>query len=226
MIAAAGAALLLPRIAAAATPADLRSDIAILREALKLHPGLHRYATPAQVAARIDALEPAFVAAPTLEARYLLLSRFLATIRCGHSYCNFFNQTRPVAQALFDRPTRLPFRFRWIGGRMIVVGDPEQLGLPPGTEVTDVNGVAPSAMLSRLLPYARADGGNDGKRVALMEMTGGDTIEYFDVFHGLTYGAPAGGAHRLTVRPPADPRMPPFMPRLSRPIASSTHRSA
>lgn len=202
LIAAAGAALLLPRQTFAASPADLRGDIAILREALKLHPGLYRYATPAQVAARIDALERAFVAAPSLEACYLLLSRFLATIRCGHSYCNFFNQTKPVAQALFDRPTRLPFRFRWMGSRMIVVGDPEALGLPPGTEIVDVNGVRPREMLARLLPYARADGGNDGKRVALMEMTGGDTIEYFDVFHGLIYGAPTGGAHRLTIRAP------------------------
>ena len=87
MITATGAALLLPT-AARATAADLRGDIAILREALTMHPGLYRYATPRMIAARIDALEPAFIAAPTLEARYLLLSRFQATIRCGHSYCN------------------------------------------------------------------------------------------------------------------------------------------
>ena len=76
------------------TTADLTSDIAILREALMLHPGLYRYNTPAGMAARIDALEREFTSAPDLTTRYLSLSRFLATIRCGHSYCNFFNQKK------------------------------------------------------------------------------------------------------------------------------------
>lgn len=109
--------------ATAPTRGDLRGDIAILRLALGLHPGLYRYAAPGVVEARIDRLEAAYVAAPGLAARYLALSRFLATIRCGHSYCNFFNQRKAVASALFDRPTRLPFRFAWIGSRMIVTDD-------------------------------------------------------------------------------------------------------
>lgn len=45
------------RAADAPTPADLKGDIAILREALSLHPGLHRYSTPAQISARIDLLQ-------------------------------------------------------------------------------------------------------------------------------------------------------------------------
>ena len=84
--------------------ADLRDDIALLRKALRLHPGLYRYNTPADVEARMAALEPAFAGAPDQAARYLLLSRFLATIRCGHTYANFFNQSRAVASGLFDRP--------------------------------------------------------------------------------------------------------------------------
>lgn len=188
---------------AAETPAaaDLRDDVAILREALALHPGLYRYNTPAQIAARLTQFEAAFVAAPRLETRYLLLSRFLATIRCGHSYCNFFNQKQAVAAALFDRPTRLPFHFRWVGGAMVVT-DHGGEQLPRGSEVLSVEGVAPPAMLARLLPYARADGHNDAKRVSLLEVRGDDRIEYFDVFHGLIFGAPAGGEHRIVARRP------------------------
>lgn len=198
------AAAALPTFAHAAdpTPADLTGDIAILCEALKLHPGLHRYTTPATMQARIAALEPAFVAAPTTADRYLILSRFLATVRCGHSYCNFFNQRKAIATDLFDRPTRLPFRFRWVDGRMVVIGDPARLGLAPGTEVTAVNGIAAPTILARLMPYARADGGNDAKRVSLLEMRGDDSVEFFDVFHGLVYGAPTGGEHRLDLRLP------------------------
>lgn len=202
-IATLGAWALLPAATAlAATPADLGGDIHILREALKLHPGLHRYSSPAQVEKRLLRLERAFASAPSLDRRYLLLSRFMATIRCGHSYCNFFNQKDPVADALFDRATRLPFHFEWIGGRMIVIRDPSGLGVAPGTEILSINGVAAASMLATLLPYARADGHNDGKRVSLLGVSGTERIEYFDVFHGLVFGAPAGAEHRLVVRPP------------------------
>ena len=204
MIAALGATALIPTLARAATsPADLRGDIAILREALTLHPGLYRYASPAEVEARIAALETAFAATATLDEQYLVLSRFLATIRCGHSYANFFNQRKAVTSALFDRPTRLPFSFRWIDGRMIVTRDASGTGaLLPGSEVRTINVVAARDLLARLMPYARADGHNDAKRVSLLEVHGDDSIEYFDVFHGLLFGAPRDGAHRLDIRTP------------------------
>lgn len=199
-----GATALLPTtLHAEPTRGELAGDIDILRDALALHPGLHRYATPAQVAGRIAALRAAFAESGSQEARYLLLSRFLATIRCGHSYANFFNQKRAVAAALFDRPTRLPFRFAWRGGKMVVTADHSGTGqLPRGTIVQRVNGVPARDMLRRLLPYARADGHNDAKRVALLEVGGADSIEYFDVFHGLLFGAPAGGVYVLDVHRP------------------------
>lgn len=181
------------------TTPDLKGDIAILRQALALHPGLYRYAGPATVDARIDALERAFVAAPDLAARYLALSRFLATIRCGHSYANFYNQRAPVAAALFDRPTRLPFRFAWMRGEMVVLG--EDGGLRRGTIVEAIDGVPAPRLLATLLPYTRADGHNHAKRIDLLGVRGGDRIEYFDVFHGLVFGAPTGG-HRLALRLP------------------------
>jgi hypothetical protein len=49
---------------AAPTPNDLAGDIAILREALTLHPGLHRYNSPAAMSARIDRLAADFPKAP------------------------------------------------------------------------------------------------------------------------------------------------------------------
>jgi hypothetical protein len=180
---------------------DLRADVAILRTALTLHPGLYRYNSPTQIHARLARFERAFVAAPGLEARYLLLSRFLATIRCGHSYCNFYNQKKAVAAALFDRPTRLPFHFRWIDGAMVVTAH-GGADLPPGSAIIAMNGVASRAMLARLMPYARADGHNDAKRVSLLEVRGTDSIEFFDVFHGLEFGIPPEGVHRITAQLP------------------------
>jgi hypothetical protein len=193
-----------PAPAPTPTTADLAADIDIVRDALlALHPGLYRYNEPAAIDAGLKALRVEFAAAPDLAQRYLLLSRVLATLRCGHSYANFFNQSRAVQQALFDRPTRLPFHWVWMNGEMVVTS--ERLGAPElarGTVVTEVNGMASAALLQSLMPYARADGGSDGKRRALLGVRGTDRLETFDIFHGLLHGAPPGGVHRLRVRTP------------------------
>ena len=198
-------AMLAPATAFAATAptaSDLAGDIAILREALALHPGLYRYNRPAEISARIDHLASAFPAAKTVEARYLLLSRFLSTIRCGHSYANFYNQKKVVASALFDRPTRVPFHFVWIDAQMVVTADHSGTGaLPRGTRITKLNDIIPAAMRRALLPYIRADGHNDAKRASLLAVQGFDRIETFDVFQGLLF-PPAGDAHRIeAIRP-------------------------
>jgi hypothetical protein len=187
-------------------------DVAIIREILTtLHPGLYRYSSPKAIEAGLQTLEQQWGAQPDLAARYLNLSRFLATIKCGHSYANFFNQTAAVKDQLFDRKSRLPFAFKWVGNQMIVLRDQSGTGsLPRGTVIKAINDVPVNEMLARLLPCVRADGNNDGKRRALLSMTGGDEIETFDVFHGLLYGAPdsssgkpLAGFHRLQMRLPS-----------------------
>lgn len=188
--------------AAEFSSAAARGDIAILRRAYEtLHPGLHRYSTPQQTAARFDALERAWSKPQTLGDAYLSLSHFLATVRCGHTYANFYNQKRAVADTLFAGRTRLPFQFVWRDGRMIVTrnlsGDAR---LAPGAEVLTVDGREAGAILRGLVPYARADGHNDAKRRALLEVRGDDRFETFDIFHPLMFGAP-GDAFRLRVRP-------------------------
>jgi len=188
-----------------ATAPDLAGDIDLLGEVVQtLHPGLLRYNTAAQIDGGLVALKREFVAAPDLASRYLALSRFLATLQCGHSYANFFNQSRAVAAELFDGKTRLPFAFGWIGSEMVVTADHSgSRRLPRGSVVTAVNGVASADLLQTLLPYARADGNNVAKRRALLGVAGNDRIETFDVFHGLVYGAPPSGMHLLQLRLPS-----------------------
>lgn len=158
-----------------------------------------RYNTPADIARRLDDLERAYEATPSSESRYLILSRFLSALNCGHSYCNFFNQKRAEITALFDRPTRLPFYFEWLGDEMIVRQDFSGTGkLSSGTRVTSVNGLPAAQLLARLLPGSRADGHNGGKRRSLLSVQGTETIEFFDVFQGLLC-PPSGDTHRLEV---------------------------
>ena len=193
---AAGAAGLASRARASGS-----GDIAILRRAYtELHPGLLRYSTAAQTAARFDALERSFGEAADAKGRYLALSRFLATVRCGHTYANFYNQKKAVQAELFSSADRLPFPFLWLGERMIVTADPAGSGLAPGTEVLAVEGRPAREILTGLLPFARADGSNDGKRRRLMSMQAEDRFETFDVFFPLVFGS--RDRHRLTLRAP------------------------
>ncbi len=180
--------------------ADFADDLDILRRALALHPGLHRYLSPDDVEAGLAQLEQDVRSAATLAHQYLALSRFLATIRCGHTYCNFYNQSDTVALDLFDRHTRLPFRFIWLDGEMVVLsGETGAEDLVPGERIVVIDGVRPCDLLATLLPYARADGGNDGKRIAQMGMRNTARFETFDIFQGLI-APPGGDAFQVTVQ--------------------------
>jgi hypothetical protein len=181
-------------------------DIAVMRDAYEtLHPGLYRYATPAQVGRRFDALARAWSRPQTRAQAYLSLSRFLATVKCGHTYANFYNQTRAVRTELFDGLNLLPFHFTWIDGRMVVLANQSgDTRLTQGAEVLSIDGQSSTHILRTLLPYARADGGNDDKRRALLEVRGYDGYETFDVFYGLAFNP--GLTLRIRARPPGASR--------------------
>ena len=134
----------------------------------------------------------------------MLISRFrsfLATIRCGHTYANFYNQSKAVQTALFSGQNKLPFQFRWLGERMVVLRNQSSNPvIKPGTEILSVDGRPASEILTALMEYARADGHNDAKRRAILEVRGYDRFEYFDVFFGLLF-PPKDGMFRLHLRP-------------------------
>jgi C-terminal processing protease CtpA/Prc len=173
--------------------ADLRQDARLLRRAFEtLHPGLHRYATPAEISDAFAALDAEFSRDRTLAEAYLAISRLTARVRCGHTYPNFFNQRKAVAEPLFESTRRVPFFFRWLDGKMVVTrsfaADPR---LAPGAEVAAIDGVPAATILARLLPLVRADGGNDAKRVSLLEVQGRGRYEAFDVYFPLLFPSTA-----------------------------------
>jgi hypothetical protein len=109
----------------------------------------------------------------------------LASIRCGHSYANFYNQSDAIKTALFADIPRLPFLFSWIDGRMVVTASQgHEDAIAPGTVVHRINGTTTSAILAALMPFTRADGGNDGKRRDLLGCQGNEEWETFDLFFG------------------------------------------
>lgn len=194
--------------ASSVTVAALQGDLALLKRAwLALHPGLFRYQTPGDLDAGFAALSAQFARPRTLAAAYLGFSRLAARVRCGHTYLNPWNQEGASRALIAGGRTRLPFRFRWLDGRMIVVGGGvrEPL-LTPGTEVISLGGMPAGQLLAALTPFASADGHNDAKRRRLMELRGSDEWELFDIYAPLL--APnlfRGGRARLTVRSPGGP---------------------
>ncbi|HEX9951595.1 MAG TPA: S41 family peptidase, partial [Rubricoccaceae bacterium] len=168
--------------------AALRADAAVLRRAFEaLHPGLYRYATPAETGARFDALAAVLTRGATLPDAYLALARMLATIRCGHTYPNFSNQNERVTEAVVTAGRRLPLYGRWTGGALVVTRDLAGNGLPPGTEILAVDGVPADTLLAWLLPLARADGSLDATRVATLNVIGASRYESLDVYLPLLF---------------------------------------
>lgn len=203
------AAFLLALTCAAQAPApllsaaDLQADEAILREAYEqLHPGLYRYNTKAQMVAAFHALHQEFAHDQSQRDAFLAFSEFAAKVRCGHTQANPVNQSKALITSLFQTQTRVPFYFEWLHGRMVVTQDftPDH-ALPPGTEVTSLNGVDTSSILARLMTIARADGANDSKRVAQLAVNGDGNYEAFDLYYPLFYPQPTS-SYTLSIQKP------------------------
>lgn len=197
--------LLAPVQAKQPVDASWQADVDLLEQAYtQLHPGLYRYNTPAQMQANFAELRTALARQHDLPNAWLAYSLFAAKVRCGHTYPNFYNQSKAVQQALFEHDRRLPYLFRWLGGRMIVTKNQSgNEALRPGAEVLAIDDIPSGEILARLLPIARADGGNDGKRVRQLEVRGNDDYEAFDIYLPLFYPQ-IGHRLRLHVRAPGE----------------------
>ena len=162
---------------------DWREDVALLRLAWEqMHPGTYRYNTPAQITERLDGLRDVWRGPGTFRERFLALSRVTASLRCGHTYPSPYNGDARMLARLYPGRSLVPFRFLWIDGRMVVTRDDSvEQAFARGDEIVAVDGMATPEILSRLIPLARADGGNDAKRINLMEVRGDDGFETFDI---------------------------------------------
>lgn len=168
---------------------ELLEDFEILERAYReLHPGLYRYNTEVELEAHFALLRSELEPGLSTVESYLAFSRFLAKLRCGHTYANFFNQSDDVQTALFGGQDKLPFTFRVLDRRMIVTADASVDGvIARGSEVLSIDGVPVREIFESLIPYVAADGSNDGKRWDELQLTGIGGFEYFDVFFPLLY---------------------------------------
>jgi hypothetical protein len=194
-----------PLTAPAIKSADLQVDAEVLRKAFEqLHPGLYRYNSKTEMDAKFEALQRDLSHDQSQQDAYVAFSVFAAQVKCGHTYPNFFNQEKTIAAALFQGHNRVPFYFRWLDQRMVVTNDftPDRR-LPRGTEVFSINGTPVQAILDRLMIIARADGSNNAKRIAYLEVTGDSLYEAFDVYFPMFFPQKSMALH-LTARRPGE----------------------
>lgn len=180
-------------------PEALKSDVSILKDAfITLHPALYRYRSEDDISDAFDDLEKAFSEEQNLRTAYLALSRFTAEIQCGHTYANFFNQSKEVRETLFEREDKLPFTFVFIRDRMIVTNSAVGDQLKRGDEIVAINGAPVRDIQRALLEHTKGDGARSEARLYDLQVTGNGRYEAFDIYFPLLF-PPVFGRYDLTL---------------------------
>lgn len=182
---------------------QLQADIKILKEAfLKLHPGTFRYNNAKSFEVNFRKLEESFTSPKTYKEAYKEISRFTATIQCGHTYANFFNQNRLIKNIILNQEDKLPFGFTWFDKRMVIEKNAtDNTKIIAGTEILSINGFSASQIADTLMLFVKADGKNDAKRLKDLNVEGFDYYESFDVYFPLCF-PPKDGFYHLKLKFP------------------------
>ncbi len=170
----------------------------VLVNALKsLHPALTKYRSPAEMEAAFARFEGRGQAARSAAEMYLAATELAAAVRCGHTWTNVLNQSGAARAALLEPPNKLPLLLRLVDGRWLVMASANP-AVAAGDEVLAIDGVGAAQMVERLLPYLRADGRGDGKRLRQLSHDR-DDYSQLDVLWPLL-SPPQEGRYRLELR--------------------------
>ncbi|MEL7119546.1 MAG: S41 family peptidase [Bacteroidota bacterium] len=172
------------------TPDQLKEDIAILKKCMEyLHPNLYRYADKAQFEKNFAELENNLINEPDYLSVYASMLKFVSTIKCSHTIVNSWNQSQLTRMALIGQSDKVPFTFKIIGDRILIDKNASKdVMLTTGLELLSLNGVKTQDMIANLLQYTTADGSRDAKRLNLMELSGEERYEPFDIVYTAVYG--------------------------------------
>jgi hypothetical protein len=147
-------------------PADeAKRDATILVNTLRgLHPALDKYRSQAEIDASFVRFQERAGAARSAADLYLAATELAASIRCGHTWTNVLNQQGAIKQRLLEASDKLPLTMRLVEGRWLVLGSAVR-GVAAGDELLAIDGLSSTDVVAIMLPYLRADGSSDGKRL-------------------------------------------------------------
>ncbi len=131
---------------------------------MALHPALTKYRTQVEIDEAFAHFERLGKAATTSSAMYLAATELAAAIGCGHTWTNVLNQSAGSKGALLDASDKLPFTMTLVEDRWLVLASAVP-SIKAGDEILSVNSIKAHDMVKMMLPYLRADGSSDGKRL-------------------------------------------------------------
>lgn len=180
------------------TAGQARSDANILVDTLRaLHPALDKYQSAADAEASFRRFQARANAARTSTAMYLAATELAASIRCGHTWTNLLNQRDDLKNRLRDAADKLPMTMTLVEGRWLVLASAAP-GIAAGDELLAIDGQNAAQVVASMLPYLRADGSSDGKR---LRQLGNDRLG--DSMMDIVWpqlSPPVDGVYRLVVR--------------------------
>jgi hypothetical protein len=167
-----------------------RADVQLMRRALEtVHPGLHRRTSKPELDRAFSELEDSLTAPVSDVELYRRISAVLALIRCSHTKAD---QTQAIEAWRRDQPSHLPFRFRLVEGRMLVVSsDPTQTQLLRGAEVLAIDGRPVAELIAALGVYVSIDGFTEPSRLATLASDSDLMGASFDHFYPYAFGFPS-----------------------------------
>lgn len=171
------------------TSKELLKDFEVLKGVLlKYHPGLYRFQDSANIQKHFDNLQEELNHDMSISDAYLLFSKFTAKLKCGHTFCSYYNQSVTTKDLLFNKNDKVPFTFFLFDNRMFVdknVSDNE--ALEHGTEILAINNLPVATIIDTLIQYLKGDGNNNLKRLNDLNLSGLGKFEAFDIFYPLLF---------------------------------------
>jgi hypothetical protein len=180
---------------------SLQKDFKVLKAVLmNYHPGLYRFQNSLEVASNFDHLQQQFTKDLTLAETYLALSKFTASIKCGHTFCSFYNQSGSTKDSLFNKSDKVPFTFFLFDNRMFIDKNVSEIGaLVQGAEIVAINHIPVPTIVDTLLQYIKGDGSNNLKRLNDLNLSGLGKYEAFDIFFPLLF-PPHNNEYEFTIK--------------------------
>lgn len=187
---------------------QLSTDFQIFKKALlEIHPGLYRYQSKHKMDSIFNHFQKVFEQPQSYQEAFLNFTQMTASIQCGHTFPNFYNQNGFVKKIVLDQNDKWPLTFRIWNQKIIIMECVDStIHLPRGTEIVAIDGIPVQQLLKETASLVKADGPNDAKRYADLNTFGiNNYFEMFDCYFPLLY-PPTNHQYTLTVQQPFQPQ--------------------
>jgi len=157
-------------------------DLHWLRFSLEyVHPRLYKYDDKKTVDARFDILEKAISNRISGLDFLALITRFNATVRCGHLYTIPQDE---LSKEVLDKMV-LPFYIKLAEGKFYLFNDCSGLSIPDGSQILSINDKSDSDILIAMLPGIAADGYIETRKMQLLQRYIFPAFQGFDLYYYL-----------------------------------------